>query len=96
MIYLRVDWVHSRPEDPVALFSELDAQRWEARKVEVYRDGTCAWASEAETAGGATLGLEPVPDVTAIAADPQFRPREITAAEFEAVWSERRRGRERG
>lgn len=44
--YLRVEWVHDIPNEPVILFSELDDEMWELRKVEVYRDGTAGYADQ--------------------------------------------------
>ncbi len=35
MTYIRVTWSHTRDDEPVLLLSELDAERWEVRKVEV-------------------------------------------------------------
>ncbi len=32
MTYLRVGWKHQHPDEPVILYSELDAERWEVRK----------------------------------------------------------------
>jgi len=40
MTYLKVKWIHSHPDAPVLLYSELDRERWEVRKVEVFRDGS--------------------------------------------------------
>src|SRR5262249_25192281 len=37
--WIRVEWRHDSPDDPVVLYSELDAERWETRKVDVYADG---------------------------------------------------------
>jgi hypothetical protein len=31
--YLCVQWLHEYPTEPVRLFSELDDQRWETRKI---------------------------------------------------------------
>jgi Domain of unknown function (DUF6881) len=89
MRYLRVEWVHSDPDDPVTLYSELDDEGWEVRKVEFFRDGRAGFASESETAGGTELGEKPVPPLEEIAADSQFRPASITREEFEKVWANR-------
>jgi hypothetical protein len=39
MKYVKVRWNHALPNEPVVLYSELDDQMWETRKVEVYADG---------------------------------------------------------
>lgn len=86
MRYIKCEWLHGSPEYPVLLYSELDAERYETRKVEVYADGRTGYASSTSTAMGTELGECAVPEVSAINADPQFRCSEISAVEFEAVW----------
>jgi hypothetical protein len=34
MSYLKVKWNRSFPDEPMLLYSELDRERWEVRKVE--------------------------------------------------------------
>ena len=70
------------------LYSELDDQRWELRKVEVFRDGRMGYADGEQEFGGSALGFEPMPHLAEIAADPQFEPVELTRLEFESIWSE--------
>jgi hypothetical protein len=89
MNYLRVGWKHQHAEEPVILYSELDADRWEVRKVEVFRNGRCGYASAEGSSGGTELGKVPIPELTEIAKDPQFEPCEISREEFEAVWTRR-------
>ena len=89
MTYIRVQWKHSLADEPVLMYSELDDARWEVRKVEVFTDGRCGFASRTVAAGGTRLGKEPIPPLTEIAADPQFLPTEIDQAEFEAIWANR-------
>ena len=90
MSYIRVQWLHAHPDEPVWLISELDDDRWETRKVEIFADGSKGYASKEEEVGGTFLGLAPVPPLREIAADPQFRPEEITKEEFEGIWRARR------
>lgn len=87
MTYLAVDWVHSIPTEPVQLYSELDGDLWEVRKVEVFADGTAGYASAEKRAGDTILSKEPLPTIEDIASDPQFKPRTITAEEFEKIWN---------
>lgn len=90
MKYIRVIWRNANSEYPLVLYSELNESGWEIRKVEVYSDGRCGYASETETHGGTFLGIEPVPPLEEIAKDPQFEPSEIKPAEFEEVWARRK------
>ena len=39
MHYIDTAWKHSFPKEPVRIVSELDANRWETRKLEFYADG---------------------------------------------------------
>ncbi len=86
--YIRVEWKHESPGDPITLYSELDEERWEVRKVEVFHDGrvTHAWAKG--STGATNLGDQPAPSVAEIAANPEFVVTEISRADFEAVWDE--------
>lgn len=88
MHYIVVKWLHYFSEEPVLLFSELDDQGWEIRKVEVFRDGVAYFADARRHSGSTALGLLPVPDLAEIATDSQFLPREITPEEFERVWED--------
>jgi hypothetical protein len=87
MTYIKVGWLHSFPNDPVFLYSELDADRWEVRKVEVYADGRMEYAGRGKAVGGAKLGKVPVPPLEEIANHPEFKPELISEIEFEAIWS---------
>jgi hypothetical protein len=89
MKYICVKWIHSIPSEPVLLYSELDSDGWEVRKVEVWADGTKGYASETESSGSTKLSEEPLPSLDEIASDPQFQPTEITNEEFEALWGSR-------
>jgi len=89
MQYIRVKWIHSYPDHPVWLISELDDRRWEIRKVEIFQDGSKGYATGAIEYGGTGLGLLPVPSIAEIAESPEFIPEEITQDEFEKIWHER-------
>nr|WP_324292058.1 hypothetical protein [uncultured Hyphomonas sp.] len=86
MEYLRVRWIHSFPDDPVMLYSELDDERWELRKVDVYADGREDYADSKEQTGSTGLGKVPTPPLDEIAAQREFEPELITAEEFETAW----------
>ena len=86
MNYIKVKWNHSLPDEPVWLYSEIDNERWEMRKVEVFPDGKMGFADKHRSSGTTELGEEPLPELADIAADPQFEPLEITQPEFDALW----------
>ncbi|SEQ96424.1 DUF6881 domain-containing protein [Actinokineospora terrae] len=93
MRYLKTHWHHDHPDEPVLIYSEIDADRAETRKVEVYRDGRHDWADERESTGSTFLAEVDMPDdeeFAAIAADPEFSPEWIERAEFEQAWAKAR------
>jgi hypothetical protein len=93
MNYIRVKWIHANPDDPIWLFSEIDEDRWEVRKVEIFKNGRTGFANHEESVGGTFLGKVPIPPLAEIAADPQFEPVLITAEEFNEVWAKRQERR---
>ncbi|WP_181138938.1 DUF6881 domain-containing protein [Streptomyces sp. Ru72] len=44
--YLKVIWHHDFPDEPVGILSEVGEDRYEVRKVEVFRGGRLDWADE--------------------------------------------------
>ena len=89
MRYIAVQWHHNLPDEPIDLYSEIDDDRWEVRKVEIYRDGRIGYADSSEQRGDTRLGEVPIPSLDEIESDPEFTPREITAAEFDGIWAKR-------
>lgn len=87
MEYLKVRWIHEHPDEPVLLMSELDDDRYEVRKVEVFADGQSEFASEDRSSSDRTgLGEVPIPLESEIAEDPQFVVQHIDADGFETAW----------
>lgn len=89
MTYLMVKWKHSNPDEPSLLYSELDEQRMQHRKIDIYPDGRWGFADEQEEVGGAGLGDAPTPSVDQLNADPEYEAVEIDKEEFERLWSVR-------
>jgi len=71
------------------LYSEVDDEGWEVRKIEIFPDGRIGFASEGEVVGSTELGEKPLPSVEEISADPQFRATLVKKDDFEAVWARR-------
>src|SRR5438132_81518 len=90
MIYLHTRWIHESSDDPVDLYAELDDDRFEVRKVEVFRNGSLGFANENESVNGTRLGEVAIPGIEAIDADPQFISESMTVREFENLWAEAR------
>lgn len=86
MNYLFVE-VHNEPDDiPVKTYHEMDDSRLELRRVEIFRNGTVGWASEHNSTGNTHLTWEPIPTFEYIAANKNFSPKVIFAAEFNDLW----------
>jgi hypothetical protein len=90
MKYIRVKWKHTNPDEPVWLFSELDEEGRELRKMECFKNGFCDFATPTKSSGSTTLNTRPLPDISVIARDSEFEPVEIPKEEFETVWTKRR------
>jgi len=90
MLYLCVQWHHNLKSEPISLYCELDDDRWEQRKVEVYADGAHDWADQSASAGRTMLGDQPTPSLEEIAESGEFTPREISQDDFEQVWRKAR------
>jgi hypothetical protein len=90
MRYIKVAWLHDYSHDPVLVYSEIGADGYETRKVELFRDGTMTFADEKTETGSTGLGEVPVPPLEEIAADTEerFVPEFITRDEFERVWTQ--------
>ncbi|WP_435007488.1 DUF6881 domain-containing protein [Tundrisphaera lichenicola] len=87
MRYIHVTWIHDHPDEPVELYSEIDGDSWEVRKVEVFRDGKASFASRIESNGSSRLGEERIPPIAEIAREEEFQPEEISEQEFERIWN---------
>jgi len=91
MKYIRLKWNHTNPDEPVWIFSEIDQDDREIRKIECFQNGFCDIVSSLGSSGTAALMTRPLPDLAALARrDPEFTPVEITRDEFEQVWVTRR------
>jgi hypothetical protein len=88
--YVRVRWDHGFAAEPVEILSELGDDRYEVRKVEVYRDGRLDWADADRDTDAIGLGEIPFPALEEINSQAEFRAEAITAAEFEAAWTRAR------
>lgn len=90
MRYVKVQWHHNFPDDPIVYYSELGPDGYETRKVQIYRDGRMEWADEQHETD--TVGLSEIafPPLEEIAADPEFTPEQLDAQQFEEIWRQAR------
>jgi hypothetical protein len=85
--YVKLGWLDQDPAQPILMFSEIDDDRWEIRKVEVFRDGYLGYADKHSSTSSTGLGLEPLAPLEIFAQAKDFSPSEITQQEFEEVWN---------
>jgi hypothetical protein len=93
MEYIDVQWLHQNSQDPIRLVSEVDAQRYEIRKLEFFRNGVVGYASKLSATDGTSLGELPIPSLAEINMSPEFNGLTITKAAFEALWQSHAPGR---
>ncbi|QHC34909.1 DUF6881 domain-containing protein [Komagataeibacter xylinus] len=87
MFYIKCLWKHDdRSEEPDVIYCEFDGERTELRKIELYENGQHGVATQTFSTGDTHLADIAIPPLEEINADPRFEARDITAAEFEAVW----------
>lgn len=91
MLYLKVEWIHEVEEDPVLLYSEVDTDGYEVRKVEIFRDGRMTYADVNDSTGDTRLGEGKLPSFGEIQEQGEFRPDVIGSADFDRVWAEAHR-----
>ncbi len=84
MNYFRVKWHHA--DEPIEIYSELDPQGWETRKVELFSNGQATFASANQRSGDSGLAEVPWPSLTEIERQAEFQVTPINQVEFEQVW----------
>lgn len=86
MEYFATRWLHERTGYPVLLYSELADDRYETRKVEIFRDGRLGLAGPDVEHGDTFLGDAPIPTIKEINDVGEFEARRIDCIEFQAIW----------
>ena len=89
MKYIQLRWRHANPDEPVWIFSEIEEDGREVRKLECFKNGFCDFASREEATGTTKLRTQQLPEMRELGRDREFEPREITKEEFEEVWRTR-------
>ncbi|WP_308364859.1 MULTISPECIES: hypothetical protein [unclassified Microbulbifer] len=86
--YIYSKWHNSPADSPVEFYSELNNDRFETRKVEVFKDGSLGFSSEKASSKTTRLGIVAVPPLAEIAKQPEFDIHIITPQQFEEKWKE--------
>lgn len=87
MIYLKVKWIHNFDDEPTYIYSELDKDLNELRKVEIHKNNTIGYAFDDIEFNGTQLSIESLPTIEEISLDKQFEPSYISKEEFEKICS---------
>ena len=87
--YVRGEWFHDFADEPRFFYAELDDERYELRKVEVFKNGKTVRASTEVLKRDpmAPLSDQPWPSLEEINAHEEFHAQEISAADFEDLWN---------
>lgn len=87
MDYVKLKWFHSIETEPYIIYSEINDQRYEVRKIEVYKSG--AYIKYSENMTDLQLNLADIPfplNLDEINQDKQFYATHISKEEFERIW----------
>ena len=87
MKFIFMKWLNAQDDEPIEIYSEIDEDRWETRKVEIYRDGTSTYARPGHSTGTTVLAEYPLPTIEKICSNPNFEAKEIRSREFEHIWT---------
>ena len=91
MRYLLAEWTHQEEDEPYLIYSEMDEERRETRRVEFYRNGsTFSYGGERGNEGA--LRREPFPedlrDLRPETGEGDYTAREISPGLFYAIWNQ--------
>ncbi|AZS13828.1 DUF6881 domain-containing protein [Paenibacillus lutimineralis] len=84
MKYLKCKWIHDFMNEPTIIISEIDENRFETRKIEIFRDGKFGLAALNLEYMNTRLGEVPLPDM-----DEQFEVQSISSQEFNEMWRDK-------
>ncbi len=85
-IYLKVMLRHPDAASRTLLYSELDDDRLETRKVEIFADGRASYADQKSSVNDTHLSRVPLPSLDDIAVNRELMASEISKEEFESAW----------
>lgn len=86
--YIHVICLAACADEPQEYYDELDAERWTRRCVRRFRNGQLAAYSYRSNNWRDVMPEAAMPLASEIDKDTQFRARDISQDEFEAVWAE--------
>lgn len=87
MQYMEVYWKHKFVDEPSQIYCEVDEDRNEIRKIEIYNNGDFGYATKNLSCNGTLLSKSEIPDVGVINEDKQFVAKIISKITFEKMWN---------
>ncbi len=88
MKYIKLEWFHDIETEPNIIYSEINNQQYEVRKVEVYKGGVFIKCSEEMVDSQIELADVPFPlNLDEINEDKQFLAKYISKEDFEKIWN---------
>lgn len=88
MFYVLLEWSHKWDDEPVQIWSELDDQRCETRKIEVFSHGFRLTYDHEDPRSAAGLADVPFPeDLRKLNAAGPFHASSVSQSDFEGLWS---------
>ncbi|WP_298035400.1 DUF6881 domain-containing protein [uncultured Dysosmobacter sp.] len=88
MEYVLVEWTHEYEDEPYEIYSELDADRREVRKVEFFRNGLC-FSYGGDRGNCDALADVPFPEnLRVIGQTEGMTARSISRSHFLEVWNQ--------
>ena len=88
MEYVLVEWSHDLEDEPYEIYSELDSDRREVRKIEFFRNGLC-FSYGGERGSFEALSKDPFPaDLRSWNLDGQREAKAISRSFFQEIWNQ--------
>jgi hypothetical protein len=89
MKYIVFEWKQRDPNFPILIYSELNEEGYETRKVQFFPDGRVGYADLERVDNGDTgLSEQPIKGIEEFQDDPELEAKEISKEEFERIWCE--------
>jgi hypothetical protein len=83
MLYYKTIWNHTNDYDPIVMYSSIDEERYEMKRLDIFRDGHVAYF---DTRTPMELSEDPYPsDFDEINATDEFDVSEISSIDFENI-----------
>ena len=81
MNYVLLEWFHTLKDEPYLIYSEIDDQRYEVRKIEIYKNGTIARYDEQLSDVKFPENLDEINQYQ------EFCAKYVSQEEFETMWN---------